>query len=87
MARKCCNLGVENSSSVHTDNRKRDILVLCEGLADAFDYAMITTKTKYTVNIIRSKKKTCLSLHFNESSRFLYAISVNIYNYKEETLV
>ena len=74
-------LGMENSSSMHTDNTKRDILVLCEGPIDELDYAIITAKTKYTLNIIRSKKKICL--HFNASSRFLCANSVNVYSFKE----
>ena len=34
--------GVENSSSMHTDNRKKDILVLDEGSSQGLDYTIIT---------------------------------------------
>ena len=38
--------GVDNSSSVHGDNRKKDILVFCEGPTDWFDDAAITAEAK-----------------------------------------
>ena len=38
--------GVDNSSSVHDDNRKKDILVFCEGPTDWFDDAAITAEAK-----------------------------------------
>ena len=47
---------VGNSSSVHVDDRKKDILVLSEGLAQRLDYdTMIPTETKYFINLRRAR--------------------------------
>ena len=73
-------LGVDNSSSIHADNRKKYILVLGKGLTDGLDDATVTTKTKYSINII--KKKICLNVHSNGSNSFLYADGVKIYQFK-----
>ena len=55
--------GVDNSSSKHLDNRIEDILVLGDGSTDAFDDTTTTSEAKYFVNITKSRKKNCLSLH------------------------
>ena len=49
--------GVDNSSSVHDDNRKKDILVFCEGPTNGFDDAAITAEAKYAINMTKSRKK------------------------------
>ena len=64
-------LGVDNSSSIHGDIRKKYILVLGKGLTDGLDDATATAEPKYSVNIIKSKNKICLSVHYNRSSIFL----------------
>lgn len=38
------NLGVNNSSSMYTDKRKQDILILGEGATDGSDDTTITTE-------------------------------------------
>ena len=60
--------GLGNSSSVHADNRKKDILVLGEGPTDGLHDTAITAETIYSVNI---RKKTYLSLHYNMVNSFL----------------
>ena len=45
---------------MHTDNRKKDILVLGEGTTDGLDITAATLKDKYSVNITTSRKKICL---------------------------
>ena len=52
--------GVDNNSSVHTHNRKKYILVLCEGPTDGLDDTAITIEAQYSLNITRSTKKICL---------------------------
>ena len=42
--------GVDNSSSVHADHRKKYILVLGEGTTDGLDYATIIAEAKYFIN-------------------------------------
>ena len=40
-----------NSSSRHTDNRKKDILILGEEKTDGLDDTTITIEAKYSINI------------------------------------
>ena len=62
--------GVDNSLSVHTDNRKKDVLVLVEGPANGLDNTPVTAESKYSVNITKSRKMFCLSLHYNAVNSF-----------------
>ena len=64
---------MDNTLSMHIDNRNKDILVLSEG-PDGLDDTTITTKAKYSVIITKSRKKICLS--------FLYAKGIKILQFK-----
>ena len=64
---------VDNSSSRHTYEKKNDILILDKGSTDRLDDAAIKVEAKYSVNITKSRKKICLSPHYNVANRFLYA--------------
>ena len=46
--------GVDNSSSMYVDNRKRDIIVLGKGPTDGLDDTKITTEA---INFMRSGRK------------------------------
>ena len=48
---------VDNSSSVHVDNKKNHILVLGEGPAQRLDDTEITAEAKHSINFTESKKK------------------------------
>ena len=41
---------VDMSSSVHTDNKKKDILILGKGLADSLDNTALPAEKEYSVN-------------------------------------
>ena len=43
---------------------------------------MILQETKHFINVTRSRKKFCLSLHYSESNSFLYANSVKLYQFQ-----
>ena len=49
--------GVDNISSKHTDNRKKDILVLGEKSTNELDDTTITVEAKYFGHITKSIKK------------------------------
>ena len=56
----------DNSLSKHTDNRKKDMLILGEGPTQGLSHATIIADSKYSINITRSKKKFCfLSQYYN----------------------
>ena len=51
------------SSSVHTNNKKKDILFLDEGITQGLDDTTLTARKKYSINFTASRKKFCLSLN------------------------
>ena len=64
--------GADMSSSVHVNNKNKNIVVLGEGPTQGLDDTTLTAKTKYPINFTESGKKFVLSLHFNGSNSFLY---------------
>ena len=57
-------------SSVHIDNKKKDILILGIGRTQGLDDTTITAEAQYSINFSRSNRKFCLSLHHNGSNSF-----------------
>ena len=51
--------GVDNSSSVHNDNKKKNISVLDKGPTQGLDDTTIKTKVKYLINLQNQEKKLC----------------------------
>ena len=43
--------GADMSSSVHVDNKGKDILILGEGLTQGLEYTTLTSEAKYPINI------------------------------------
>ena len=56
--------GVDMSSSFHVDNKKKDILILGKGSIQGLEHTL-TLEKMYLVNFTVTKKKFCLSLHYN----------------------
>ena len=53
------------SSSSQIDNNKKDILVLEKGPTQGLKHTLTAGKM-YSINFTLTKKKFCLSLHYNE---------------------
>ena len=64
--------GVDMSSSVHVDNKKKDILTLGEGLTKGLDGTTLTAEKIHLINFTENSKKFCLSLHCNEANSYLF---------------
>ena len=71
--------GVDKRLSVHTDNRKKDILVPCEETTDVLDNIKITAEGKTFLNVTKSRIKICLSLRYNSANSFFYVKGVKIH--------
>ena len=56
-------VGADMSSSVHVDNKKKDILILGEGSTQGLDGTTLTAEKNYSINFTKSRKKFCCSLH------------------------
>ena len=59
------------SSSVHTDNKKKDILILGKGPTQGLDDTTLTSEAQYSISFSKSNRKFCLSLHYNGRNSFL----------------
>ena len=69
------------SSSTHIDNRKKDISVLGKGLTQVLEHT-ITAEKIYSVNFTVTKKKFCLSLHYNGANSYSFVNGTVIYKFK-----
>ena len=49
--------GVDMSSSVHIDNKNKDILILGEGQTQGLDDTRLTAEAKYPINFTRPRKR------------------------------
>ena len=58
------------SSSVHANNKNKDILILGKGERKGLDNTILTAEAEYSINLSRSQRKFCLSLHYNEATAF-----------------
>ena len=67
------------SSSVHIDNKGKDIIILGEGPTQGLDDTTLTAEAKYPINFIQSGKRFVLSLHYNRSNSFLFGNARKIY--------
>ena len=53
MAKNVSIFGVDMSSYVHIDNKKKDILILGKGLTQGLDDITSTAKARYSTNFLR----------------------------------
>ena len=70
--------GVDMSSSAHIDNKKKDILVLGKGPTQGLEHTL-TAEKMYSIHFMVTKKKFCLSLHYNEANSYLFVNCTEIY--------
>ena len=70
------------NSSVHVDNKGKDILILGEGPTQGLDDTKLTAEAKYPINFTQSGKRFVLSLHYNGSNSFLFVNATKVYKFK-----
>ena len=58
------------SSSVHANNKKKDILIICEGPTQGLYGTTLTAEKKYSINFTENNKKFCLCLHYNGANSY-----------------
>ena len=73
--------GVDMSFSSHIDNKKEDILVLGKGPTQGLEHTL-TAEKMYSINFTVTKKKFCLSLHYNVANSYLFVNGIEIYKFK-----
>ena len=70
------------SSTVHVDNKGKNILILGEGPTQGLDDTTLTAEAKYPINFTQPNKRFVLSLHYNGSNSFLFVNATKIYQFK-----
>ena len=71
--------GADMSTSIHIDNRGKDILVLGRGPTQGLE-STLTAEKMYSINFTVTKKKFYLSLHYNEANSYLFVTGTEIIN-------
>ena len=69
-------------SSVHVDNKRKDVLIFGEGTTQGLDDTTLTAEAKYPINFTQSGKRFVLSLQYNESNSFLFVIAIIMCQFK-----
>ena len=75
--------GADMSSSAHIDNKKKDILVLGKGPTQGLEHTL-TAEKMYSINFTVTKKKFCLSLHYNGANSYLFLMVQKFLNLKQK---
>ena len=70
------------SSSMHTDNKGKDIFILGEVPTQGLDDNTLTVEAKHPNNFTETRKRFVLSLHYNGSNSFLFVNATKIYQFK-----
>ena len=73
--------GVDMSFSAHIDNKKKDILILGKGPTQGLEHTLTGEKVD-SINFTVTKKKFCLSLHYNGVNSYLFVNGTEIYKLK-----
>ena len=62
--------------------RKKDILILGRGPTQGLGEHSLTAEKMYPINFTQTKKKFCLSLHYNGANSYLFVNGTEIYKFK-----
>ena len=74
--------GAVLSSSVHIDNKNKDISILGEGTTQGLDDTTLPAEAIYPINFTQPNKRFVLSLHYNGSKNSLFVNVTKIYQFK-----
>ena len=69
------------STSTHIDNKKKDILVLGREPTQGLE-STLTAEKMYSIKLKVTKKKFCLSLHYNGANSYLFVNGTEIIKFK-----
>ena len=61
------------NSSIHVDNKGKDILILGKGPTQGLGEHSLTAEKIYSINFTEKNKKFCLSLCYNGANSCLFA--------------
>ena len=74
------------SSSVHVDNKNKEILILGKGPTQGLGQHSLTSEKMYSINFTMTRKKFYLSLHYNGANCCLFVNGIEIIKFKAKRL-
>ena len=74
--------GVDMSSSIHSTNRPKSILILGRSLTQGSEGTTLYAEKMYSVTFIATRKKFCLSLRYNGDNSYLFVNGAEITKFK-----
>ena len=74
--------GVDTNSSIHVDNKGKDILILGKGPTQVLGEYLLTAEKMYSINFRKGNIKFCLSLHYNGANSYLFVNGGEIIKFK-----
>ena len=74
--------GADMNSSIHIDSKRKDILILERGLTQELGEHSSTAEKIYSIDFTLTKKKFCLSLHYNGAKSYLFVNGTEIIKFK-----
>ena len=73
--------GADMVTSIHIDNKRKDILLLGRGPTQGLESTLAAEKM-YSINFTVTKKRFCLSLHYNGANSYLFFNGIEIIKFK-----
>ena len=74
--------GADMNSSIQIDNKGKYILILGLGTTQGLGEKSLTAEEMFSINFTVTKKKFCLSLHYNGANSYLFVNDTEIYKFK-----
>ena len=68
-------------SSIHLDNKQKDILILGKGPTQGLEHTL-TAEKMYSINFTVTRNKFCLNLHYNGAKSYLFVKGREIHKFK-----
>ena len=70
------------TSSVHANNKTKNISILGEEFTQGLEDTTLYAEKMHSINFTATKKKFCLSLHYNGLNSYLFVNSTEINKFK-----
>ena len=70
------------NSSIHVDNKGKDILILGKGPTQGLGDHSLTTEKMYSINFSKDNIKFCLILHYNGANSYFFVNGTEIIKFK-----
>ena len=74
--------GVDMNSSIHVNNKGKDILILGKGPTQGLGEHSLTAEKMYSINCSKDNIKFCLSFHYNGANSYLFVNGTEIIKFR-----